>query len=134
MIKKLLFLYFSIMVLAPAVAAVRCVNSGILTENDGMHNYYKIDWQWSQEDEDAVPFYGVSVCSEMDPMDNVGATAVYVPQSSTTSLNDYCYCRLVAPVVTPWIALGIVTNCYQNCSSLCAGRDGLENINWKEYL
>ena len=130
--KSLLLIVLGVVLTVPAVAAKRCINTGTLSE--GWANPYSIDWSWSQDTDGAVSFYGVGVCSDTDPLNNL--TVDTISQSATASQNIFCYCKLIAPVVTPWVNImgGSMTDCYKKCAGTCSERYGMQKIEWEEYL
>ena len=118
--KKYFFAFCGILLLIPVDAAVRCVNGGII-EADGDFAPRRIDWEWYQSDPNGARFMGVAVCSDLDPLDNVGTTVNYVTQSAVPSNNIFCYCRLLSPIVSKWTYYSVhdYSECLDKCPENC---------------
>ena len=117
--RKILFLF--VLLGAPVHAAQQCISFGDLSSTD-MNDYTagleSVDWSlvWPQ-----ITISGIAVCAKT--VGEVGDVAVALKYDYSGRGNIYCWCRMLRPAVSYWIAsgnMGDLTVCLDECAISCA--------------
>ena len=126
--RVLYLLMFCIFFPGVAMSAQKCINFGDLS---GFLDSYvadlgDVDWllEWPH-----ITIRGIGVCAET--VGEYGDVVVSIKYDDNfydgnQNSNTYCWCRMLSPAVSSWVAYGEVDDaevCAEQCASLCA--DGL---------
>ena len=122
--RKIIFLLYFMIVSGIASAAQQCVNFGELVVPMDEYNaeWGGVDWSlaWSY-----ITIRGISVCAMTqgelaDVVDTIEYDDVFYNSGNS---NTYCWCRIISPAVSAWIAYGDLEDaeyCLESCARECA--------------
>ena len=117
----------------PAAAVQKCVALGSRTTCEAPRGLSesptgKADWSLTcTTNRESVTVKGIGVCSSVSgrtasPVDSL-ITSTCISSSSCPLSGDavYCYCRMVSPALSQWVAIELAFNseslCLQNCAA-----------------
>ena len=118
----------------PAAAVQKCValGSGTTCEAPGGLSRPptgKADWSLTcRTNSTSVTVKGIGVCSPVSgttssPVDSLTTSTCISSSSCPAGDAVYCYCRMVSPALSQWVALQMAfaseSTCLQNCASTC---------------
>ena len=114
----------SVIMTPPASAVTKCValnsNTTCTYKNPGDN---VADWTSTCTTNGvSTPISGIGICSSTEGGFK-GATATELDISSTTSRNEYCWCKMTNPAVSRWVSPNSYTPadvCAMQCAYLCA--------------
>lgn len=112
-------------VLTPARAATKCVLLDADSECRWNKSSYKGEAEWSVTCNSGIngqtqrtDVYGIGVCAKSSG--NLGDVRNELVISGDAEENIYCWCRMLTPTVSKWVAYGTSSNCSYNCADSCA--------------
>lgn len=122
------YLYASIVIGAlltnPAAAATKCValgSSTTCTTNSSTGN--GADWSATcNTNGTSVPVRGIAFCSNQSASGSGQST---ITVSNDASKNTVCYCRVISPVVSQWVAADAYSSgatCLTRCQLYCGSQ------------
>ena len=119
----------------PAAAVQKCValGSGTTCAATGKLSNPptgKADWELTcTTNRESVTVKGIGVCSSVrgttsSPVDSLTTSTCFsTGQCPASGDAVYCYCRMVSPALSQWVALQMAfaseSTCLQNCASTC---------------
>ena len=126
MMRVLYLLMFCIFFPGVAMSAQKCINFGDLS---GFLDSYvadsgDVDWllAWPH-----ITIRGIGVCAEtVGEYGDVAASIKYDDNfyDGNQNSNTYCWCRMLSPAVSSWVAYGSVYDeaemCLERCAAFCA--------------
>ena len=119
----------------PAAAVQKCValgSSTTCTAPGGLSRppTGKADWSLTcRTNRESVTVKGIGVCSSVrgttsSPVSSLTtSTCISSPSCPASGDAVYCYCRMVSPALSQWVALQMAftseSTCLQNCAATC---------------
>ena len=117
----------------PAAAVQKCValGSGTTACAGGLSRppTGKLDWSLTcTTNSKSVAVSGIGVCSSVSgrtnsPVSSLASTCISSSSCPVSGDAVYCYCRMVSPALSQWVAIELAFNseslCLQNCAATC---------------
>ena len=89
----------------------------------------KLDWSLTcTTNRESVTVKGIGVCSPVSgrtnsPVSSLASSTCISSSSCPSGDAVYCYCRMVSPALSQWVAIELAFNseslCLQNCAATC---------------